>query len=394
MITKPPSIFCAGHAQENTAKAEDVWDVTIGKQMSIAAVFDGHGGKTAAQRCKKELMPILLKTGLGDSSAIVDAFWDLDQRVGGSGTNDGTTATVLLVWPQKVGNAMEKLQCLLAWVGDSTAFRVNMTAETATGAHVPGSTTATHSLSNTSEVRWLRLEWSVRAQIELARERAAEGDSLTRCSPAVEATPAFDTLRSSGSTTPDRLSHGSDMSAIVAHIAPDREEVQRAVHAAGHSELSEDDLALLVRALAREKRMELPQHLHEAGCSSGELRKKLCRGMSKLAITRSPAATTATARTSYIGEPRAVQRLYSPAVAGGGKLVSVAMTRSIGDWDASRAMVALRVEKKTAHGRRGHMIPWPFFCWLTRGRACLQNGWPSGSAAPAIVPRCTYECHI
>ena len=349
MATKLPSIFCAGHAQENAAKAEDFWDVTNGKKMSIAAVFDGHGGKMAAQRCKNELVPTLIArtswAGLGDSSLFADAFWDMDQRVGGGGINDGTTATVLLVSPQKVGNATKKLECLLAWVGDSTALRVDMTADTAAGAHVPGSTTATHSLSNTSEVRRLKLEWSVREQIELERERAAEGDSLPRCSPAVEATPAFDTLRSSGSTTPDRLSHGSDMSAIVAHIAPDREEVQRAVHAAGHSELSEDDLALLVRALAREKRMELPQHLHESGCSSGELRKKLCRGMSKLAITRSPAATTATARTSYIGEPRAVQRLYSPAVAGGGKLVSVAMTRSIGDWDASRAMVALRVEK-------------------------------------------------
>ena len=57
--TKLPSIFCAGHAQENTAKAEDVWDVTNGKKMSIAAVFDGHGGKMAAQRCKNELVPTL-----------------------------------------------------------------------------------------------------------------------------------------------------------------------------------------------------------------------------------------------------------------------------------------------------------------------------------------------
>ena len=290
MATKLPSIFAAGHAQENAAKAEDFWDVTNGKKMSIAAVFDGHGGKMAAQRCKNELVPTLIArtswAGLGDSSLFADAFWDMDQRVGGGGINDGTTATVLLVSPQKVGNAMKQLECLLAWVGDSAALRVDMTADTAAGAHVPGSTTATHSLSNTSEVRRLKLEWSVREQIELVRERAAEGESLPRCSPAVEATPAFDTLRSSGSTTPDRLSHGSDMSAIVAHMAPDREEVQRAVHAAGHGELSADDLTLLVRALAREKRMELPQHLHEAGCSPGELRKTLCRGMSKLAITR------------------------------------------------------------------------------------------------------------
>ena len=52
--TKLPSIFCAGHAQENTAKAEDVWDVTNGKKMSIAAVFDGHGGKMAAHAWSAE----------------------------------------------------------------------------------------------------------------------------------------------------------------------------------------------------------------------------------------------------------------------------------------------------------------------------------------------------
>jgi len=42
--------ICTGHAQENTAKAEDVWDVTIGEGVSLAAVFDGHGGNKAAIR--------------------------------------------------------------------------------------------------------------------------------------------------------------------------------------------------------------------------------------------------------------------------------------------------------------------------------------------------------
>jgi hypothetical protein len=40
-------------------------------------------------------------------------------------------------------------------------------------------------------------------------------------------------------------------------MAPDDEEVQRAVRALGHTELNSDDLALMVRALAREKQMEL-----------------------------------------------------------------------------------------------------------------------------------------
>ena len=173
-------------------------------------------------------------------------------------------------------------------------------------------------------------------ELELERERADEIASLPQCSHAVEATPAFDNRRvcgasASGSTTPDRLSHGSDTSYIVAHMAPDDEEVKRAVNAAGHAELSEDDLTLLVRALARETRMELPQHLHETGSSSGALRKTLCplsAGLpSKLA--RSPAATIPNKRTSYIGESEGVQRLYSPPVARGVP-VSVAMTRRLG----------------------------------------------------------------
>ena len=79
-----PSIFCAGRAQENTAKAEDVWDVTDGKKMSIAAVFDGHGGKMAAQRCKNELVPTLITrtswAGLGGSNS-EKALGALSKRV-------------------------------------------------------------------------------------------------------------------------------------------------------------------------------------------------------------------------------------------------------------------------------------------------------------------------
>ena len=55
----------------------------------------------------------------------------------------------------------------------------------------------------------------------------------------------------------ERLSHGSGMSVAAAHMPPDDEEVQRAVRALGHEELNSDDLALMVRALAREKQMEL-----------------------------------------------------------------------------------------------------------------------------------------
>ena len=67
-----PDIICAGLAQKSTSKAEDVCAVTITNDWSIAAVFDGHGGKIAAERCKNELVPTLLEIAHSDSS-IIDA---------------------------------------------------------------------------------------------------------------------------------------------------------------------------------------------------------------------------------------------------------------------------------------------------------------------------------
>ena len=143
-----PDIICAGLAQKSTSKAEDVCAVTITNDWSIAAVFDGHGGKIAAERCKNELVPTLLEIARSDSStidaAIKDACWEIDESMGMEGIDDGTTATVGL-FKQKKG----KLEGLIAWIGDSTALRVDMTAKTAAGSHVPGSTTANHVPDNT-----------------------------------------------------------------------------------------------------------------------------------------------------------------------------------------------------------------------------------------------------
>ena len=235
-----PDIICAGHAQASTSKAEDVCAVTITNDWSIAAVFDGHGGKIAAERCKNELVPTLLEIARSDSStidaAIADACWEIDESMGMEGIDDGTTGIGALVQQKK-----EKLECLLAFVGDSAGIRVDMTAKTEAGALVPGSTTADHVPSNKSEVHRLQLQWVVREQIEQDRERAAE-----------EGISPMSTM-----VLDERLSHGSEMSVVAAHMPPDDEEVQRAVRALGHEELNSDDLALMVRALAREKQMEL-----------------------------------------------------------------------------------------------------------------------------------------
>jgi hypothetical protein len=106
--------ICAGTAQEDTAKAEDVCHVTIGALRSLAAVFDGHGGKRAAQLCEQELVPTLLSAGLGSCLTGIRelsseespaheipgraaAGWGAQQRVvadGGAAAGWGATARI------------------------------------------------------------------------------------------------------------------------------------------------------------------------------------------------------------------------------------------------------------------------------------------------------------
>ena len=199
-----PDVICAGYAQKSTSKAEDVCAVTITNEVTIAGVFDGHGGPRAAERCKNELVPALLevarsKSAAIDAPAIVEKFWDMDARVGNDGADDGTTATVLLVRPMKVVNAPNELECVIAWAGDSQAIGVDMTAQTAARARVPGRTTANHVPDNKSEVHRLLLQWKLREQIKIARERTADE---YRRSPISTMVPD------------DRLSRWSDMSFI------------------------------------------------------------------------------------------------------------------------------------------------------------------------------------
>ena len=121
-----PGIIRAGHAQKSTSKAEDVRNVTITKDATVDAVFDGHSGKIAVERCKNEPVPTLLEVAHQDSSdsdsdsvvdaSTVDAFLELDKRFGSDDSDDGTTATF---WPKTVSDARKQLQeCVLAWTGD------------------------------------------------------------------------------------------------------------------------------------------------------------------------------------------------------------------------------------------------------------------------------------
>ena len=150
----------------------------------------------------------------------------------------------------------------------------------------------------------------------------------------------------------------SDASFVLKRLAPSRGEVRRAAQALD-SACSDAELSLLVRALAREKRIELPEYLQQINCSPGTLRRggggdNSGHSGTSAASTSSTASEWPTAvvsssparHPSFIGvrtqggsgtTPPA--RLYSQSPKSGKLPVSTAVTRSIGDWDASRAMV-------------------------------------------------------
>lgn len=91
-----------GTWQLNTHKAEDVWHVEPVEKAPDGttplpagfAVFDGHGGKAAAQACREGIIGRLIKDGQPrDASAIASAFWETDESLGQSGILSGTTAS-------------------------------------------------------------------------------------------------------------------------------------------------------------------------------------------------------------------------------------------------------------------------------------------------------------
>lgn len=105
-------------------KGEDEWALQQTPSAVAFGIFDGHTGGVMSAACAKSFLPrILGYDRLPSTKALADAFWAIDEEVGVTGTMAGTTATVLVVGPSKVGDG---LSCVLAWVGDSTAIQVDM----------------------------------------------------------------------------------------------------------------------------------------------------------------------------------------------------------------------------------------------------------------------------
>lgn len=315
---------------QRSVKDEDAFACQVAKQAACFGVFDSHGGKEAGRRCAAELAPNLLTLGGADDAvghaafpkdSIVTAFWDMDHDLGSHGVYSGTTASVLLVAPlvAPAGDALlearshakltensagadataggDMLCCTLAWVGDSTALTLEMGGSERTPEFWQ---TSNHTPTNPQEVHRCELEWRARQLLQAGALDAVGGGSHV---------DSF------------RLIADSGASFYARRQAPTQEQVVQAAQSLGVL-MSEEETALLVRALRREKRIEAPERRQSF----------LTTGKPKL--TR--ADTSMIARVSEV-DPS----VHGPTVLAAGERssVSTCVTRSIGDWDASRAMV-------------------------------------------------------
>lgn len=142
-----------------------------GATWAYYGLFDGHGGKQAADLCQAELHDLVTKrAGATRTEGAVEALeagvrtacWELDERLGSTRIDAGTTATVLFA---------SRDTAVLAWVGDSTALVVDMLGRR------DAWTTANHNPQNLAEVARMKAEWGARREFLLFE--SPEGQDLS-----------------------------------------------------------------------------------------------------------------------------------------------------------------------------------------------------------------------
>lgn len=319
--------LAVGCAQKSTRKAEDVYVVRTHAAPAMrfaAAVFDGHGGRAAADACKEGVVGKLMRSSTPlDLDTAANAFWDTDAELGLSGVWSGSTATVLLAEQEETEGA---LRCALLWVGDSCGVRVDMLAVKGQSALL--AVTPPHLPGNAAEASRLALEWAVRQRVHASWA----WDILEMSS-----------LNSEWSTLGWAEAFGDQGRAIAPAARASRRLrsaarrvmlARKAVLSARDGEApSAEEVALFVRALNREAKLNArTQAFHACGhkrrSNGGEASEPFKRGTSFVA--------------PRLGSgPMVVQAKLTGGnlTSGSNPLADVMMTRSIGDWDAARACV-------------------------------------------------------
>lgn len=208
-------------AQHATHKDEDIACVMQENTSAVFGVFDGHGGRRAAELCVESLCPALLSHGRSGfpNDAVVDEFWRADKTLGVNGVHDGTTATCLLV----DGSKKVRLSCTLLWCGDTRAVAVDML-------HAPPhqsavvATTSAHTPEDPDETRRLNLEWAVRDEVQAKRDHWAAGTSANNGAAVAPAAPApSQPTRRPGTafvSSLDAIPSGDDLDAVTEFAPP------------------------------------------------------------------------------------------------------------------------------------------------------------------------------
>eukprot|EP00629_Pelagomonadales_sp_RCC1024_P008726 CAMPEP_0119273626 /NCGR_PEP_ID=MMETSP1329-20130426/10790_1 /TAXON_ID=114041 /ORGANISM="Genus nov. species nov., Strain RCC1024" /LENGTH=436 /DNA_ID=CAMNT_0007273855 /DNA_START=189 /DNA_END=1499 /DNA_ORIENTATION=+ len=159
-----PSPLAFGHVNVVGSKRKDEDRTSRGTveaggvTWNYYGLFDGHGGKPAADLCAATLHDLITEKAKGvqnltGSEALAEALrracWDLDDRLGTDRVDAGTTATILFASPG---------EAVMGWVGDSLALRVDML-----GARKSWDT-APHNPHNLDEVARMKAEWEARRE--------------------------------------------------------------------------------------------------------------------------------------------------------------------------------------------------------------------------------------
>ena len=328
----PLSELVSYASRQHSQKGEDFYATKVTGEHGVMGVFDSHGGKEAGSLCAAELVEqlTLLPAAANEcghfafpEDAVVDTFWAMDHRLGREGIYSGSTASVLLV--SQTGNDEPGLACTIAWVGDSTAVAVSMADPCRSPP--PLWQTANHTPANAEESKRCVVEWEVRREVQMLREAQRE----ETCGTNLVQLEVGDPLSSDWSDSFVILKEPERESFYARKRAPTAVEVAAAVNASGLN-VTEEDKALLVRALGREKRIEAPERR-----ASFALGRESTRSNTKV-IARGNAD-------------------FGPKVLAGGDSgkVSTCVTRSIGDWDGARAMIPQPEISRFAVGPEEHV---------------------------------------
>ncbi|KAJ1446272.1 phosphatase 2C-like domain-containing protein [Pelagophyceae sp. CCMP2097] len=291
-----------GSAAAASKKDEDRWACAVGKDAAYFGLFDGHGGAAAADLCASDLerrARLLMRAPAGAKpagakpgfvAAANAACWSIDGDLAGG--TAGTTATLLWV---------ERDRAELAWLGDSTALRVDMCAPNADAYEA----TRDHKPSDAGGVALMEAIWLVRHEVAYAAKSANSADSVDAADAA------------GGPTGPAE-----------GRAARARVHARQAALLPGHRR------GLLWDALARSRRMDA--QLRAAWGSKGSASPQRTRENSLCARRVDP-------RTGVPRGPLVVFSRFSRRRADGGVDdvlgPSTQVTRSIGDWDASRSVL-------------------------------------------------------